>query len=176
MKSEIIELLKISGWTQEQAEKTYYRWYNWLIESTKKENIKEHFKAVEEEKTDQLVIVKGIDVDLVCPHHLLPVDMVVHIGCLPHNKILGLSKFIRVARALSYSQTQERYTEKLVETIFENLKPKWCMAIAIGEHACMQCRGVRSKNSKTITSAIRTDIGEKKKGEHLKREFMKLVV
>lgn len=175
MKSEIIELLKISGWNQEQAEKTYNRWYNWLVESTRKTDVKPYFEAIEEVDYDQLVIVKDIDVDLVCPHHLLPVDMIVHIGYLPNRRILGLSKFARVAKALAYSQTQEEYTKQLVEIIFKNLKPKWCMTIVIGEHSCMQCRGVRSKQSKTITSAIRPK-DSLKTNEHLKKEFMKLVV
>ena len=176
MKSEIIELLKISGWDDEEAKKTFDRWYNWLVESTKKEDVKQYFNAIEKIEYDQLVIVKDIDVDLVCPHHLLPVDLIVHIGYLPNGQILGLSKFARVAKALSYPQIQEGYTKQLVDIIFENLKPKWCMAIVIGEHSCMQCRGVRSKNSKTVTSAIRVPSNYPTKEEHLKREFMKLVV
>lgn len=176
MKSEIIELLKISGWSEEEAEKTFTRWYSWLAQSVRQNNVTEYFKAIEKIKYDQLVVVKDIDVDLVCPHHLLPVDLVVHIGYLPNGKILGLSKFARVARALSYSQTQEQYTKQLVEVIHKNLEPKWCMAIVTGQHACMQCRGVRSKNSKTITSAIKTPTRNNVKEEHLKKEFMKLVI
>ena len=160
-------------WDVDEAQKTFDRWYNYLVEACKKKDISQHFKAKEKLDYDQLVIVKDIDVDLICPHHLLPVDMRVHIGYLPQGWILGLSKFARIAKDLAYPQTQEKYTEDLVNIIMKELEPQWCMAIVIGEHACMQCRGVKSKQSKTITSAIG---GSKAKKEDLKKEFLKLVI
>ncbi len=176
--NDVIAFLKATRlWTEEEAEKTFKRWYQWLTEVTKSNEVSRHFAAVQETNYDQLISIVDIDVDLVCPHHLLPVDMVVHISYLPNGKILGLSKFARVAKDLAQPMTQEEYTKKLVTVIQDKLKPKWCMAIVTGEHACMQCRGVHAKNSKTITSAIRADTKTGKQSpiyENLKREFMRI--
>lgn len=176
--NEITALLKLRGWTDEEAKKTYLRWFGWLNEMCKPKNIKDHFKAIEETKYDEMVIVKDIDSVLMCPHHLLPVSLEVHIGYLPNGKILGLSKFARVARDLASPITQEQYTQDIVETIFKELSPRWVMAIVTGMHTCMTCRGIKARDSKTITSAYKLtdDITQLANSNKWREEFMKLVI
>ena len=174
MQSEIIEFLKIRGFEEKEAVKTFNRWYGWLTEVTTRKDVKLHFKAIEDSAITSMVTVKDIDVDLVCPHHLLPVDMTVHVAYVPDGKILGLSKFARVAIDLARPMTQEQYTYNLVKQIWDNLDPNWIMAIVIGEHACMQCRGVKSKRSKTITSEVHTKLSVDV-AKSYKDEFMRLV-
>ena len=158
--SEIIELLIQKGFTEEEADKTFKRWYNWLNDSLKSKPIADHFNAIEDSKYDQLIIVKDIDANLICPHHLLPVIMRVHIGYVPDGKILGLSKFARIAKDLTMPMTQEEYTSRIVGSIMDNLTPKFVMEIVEGEHTCMRVRGIESKNSVTITNAIRCNLKE----------------
>lgn len=175
--SEIVDFLKINGFSEDEAVKTFKRFYSYLVTMCQKKDVKEHFKAIEESEYDQLIIVKDIDVNLMCPHHLLPVIMKVHISYVPNGKILGLSKFARVSRDLAKPITQEEYTDELVKIIQENLKPEFVMAIVEGEHTCMRARGVQSINSKTITNAIRHDekitVNDVKS---YKQEFMKVVL
>jgi len=75
---------------------------------------------------DQLVIVRDIRCATVCPHHLLPVELVVHIGYLPGSKMLGISKFDRIAKEYCKPpRTQEEYTAVLAKTIHERLEAKY---------------------------------------------------
>lgn len=159
----------------DKGHKAYIRWINWLNEVVKRDvaQIEKSFQAVEDSVYDELIVIRDIDVDMVCPHHLLPVKMFVNIGYLPDGKILGLSKFARVAREMAKPPlTQEEYTQLLMLIIQEKLMPKWVIVTAIGEHSCMQCRGVKAKFSDTITSAISS---KDEQYNSLKNEFMHLV-
>lgn len=165
------------GLDKKEAEKTFQRWWSWMVEVTadRSKQIKDHFNAVEKTKADQMIIVRDINANLVCPHHLLPVRMIVHIGYVPYQKQLGLSKFARVARDLCRPITQEEYTHQLVDTIWEGLEPKWIMAIVEGQHDCMQVRGVESIHSKTETLAIESDLEDPKDIRSYKEEFMRRI-
>jgi len=175
MLSEIIKLLELRGFTPDEAKKTFDRWYAWLNNTLIKKDIKKHFNAIEESEYDQLIVIKDIDVPLVCPHHLLPVIMKVHIGYVPDGKILGLSKFARVAKDLARPLTQEEYTKLLVESIQNNLSPKFVMAIAVGQHMCMRVRGVESINSTTVTNCLRHENIENSEIKSYKEELMRVV-
>lgn len=173
--NDVIEFLKSTRlWSEEEAEKTFKRWYQWMIDVCTHKDIGRHFGAITKSDYDQLITVKDIDVVLVCPHHLLPVVMNVHIAYMPDGKILGLSKFARIAKDLSVPIIQEEYTQTLVDIIKDKLNPKWIMAIVVGEHSCMQCRGVRAINSKTITSAVKSRVDDKASKSY-KDEFMRIV-
>ena len=173
--SEIKQLLMLRGFTEEEATKTYNRWYAWLNDTLSVKDVEQHFKAIEESKYNQLVIVKDIDVNLVCPHHLLPVVMKVHIGYVPNGKILGLSKFARVAKDLARPITQENYTEQVVEIINKKLEPQFVMAIVVGKHMCMCVRGVLATGSATITNALRSKVFSKSEVQSMKDELMRSV-
>ena len=149
--SEIKKLLTIHGFSEQESEKTYARWYNWLNDMLSEKDTKEFYNAIEESPHSDLVVVRDIDIALVCPHHLLPVIAKVSIGYVPDGKILGLSKFARIAQALGRSITQETYTYRLVNDISSKLEPKFVMAYVSATHTCMCIRGVKSANSKTVT-------------------------
>jgi len=170
--NDLTKLLTMNGYSDEDADKTFVRWWSWITDAFAKKRVGEHFKAIQEYDGDQLVVVKDIDVDLVCPHHLLPVMLKVHVGYLPNGKILGLSKFGRVAQDMAQPTTQEEYTENLMKIIGDNLDPKWMMIMISGEHTCMQCRGIKNRFSKTITSALFNHTPDR---SALKKEFMDLV-
>lgn len=171
---DIAGMLEQYGFSEDEAKDTEHRWQNWFIERLQKDvYIDRYFKAISEIDVDQMVIVDNLDVEMMCPHHLLPVTLRVHIAYLPDGKVLGLSKFGRVAQGLAASQLQEGYTQRLVEIIGKNLVPKWAMVVVVGTHTCMTCRGVLARRSETITSAIwNVDFDE---DGVLKGEFMDFI-
>lgn len=107
------------------------------------------------EQYDELVLVHGIPVTSVCEHHMLPFVGVAHVGYLPGDRILGLSKFARVVEFYSHrSQTQERLTKQVAEHLQEHLAPRGVGVVVEAEHSCMSVRGVRAGGTRTVTSAL----------------------
>lgn len=105
---------------------------------------------------DQVVIEKDIPFTSLCEHHLLPFYGVAHIGYIPNQKVVGLSKLPRALEVLATQpQIQERLTEQMGNLVFDNLNCKGVVVILEAEHNCMSCRGVRKHGVKTITSCLR---------------------
>src|SRR5512139_3920786 len=100
---------------------------------------------------DELVLVENIPVRSVCEHHMLPFVGVAHIGYLPRERILGLSKFARVVDFFSHrAQTQERLTKQVAEHLREQLSPRGVGVVIEAEHTCMSLRGVRASGTRTV--------------------------
>jgi GTP cyclohydrolase I len=115
-----------------------------------------------DEKYDELVVVKDIPVQSLCEHHLLPFTGVAHVGYLPGDRILGLSKFARVVELFARRpQVQERLTQQVARWLDDHLEPQGVGVVVEAEHTCMSLRGVRAAGTVTRTSAltgtIRTD-------------------
>lgn len=104
---------------------------------------------------DELVLVEDIPVRSVCEHHMLPFVGVAHLGYLPADRILGLSKFARlVAFCAHRAQTQERLTQQIAEHLDHQLAPRGVGVVIEAEHTCMSLRGVRAAGTRTVTSAL----------------------
>jgi len=104
---------------------------------------------------DELVLVEDIPVQSVCEHHMLPFVGVAHVGYLPAERILGLSKFARVVDHFSHrAQTQERLTKQIAEHLERQLAPRGVGVVIEAEHTCMSLRGVRAAGARTVTSAL----------------------
>ena len=104
---------------------------------------------------DELVLVEDIPVRSVCEHHMLPFVGVAHVGYLPAERILGLSKFARVVDHFSHrAQTQERLTKQIAEHLERQLAPRGVGVVIEAEHTCMSLRGVRAVGARTVTSAL----------------------
>lgn len=104
---------------------------------------------------DELVLVRDIPFQSLCEHHLLPFSGVAHIGYLPGNRILGLSKFARVLELFSRDlQVQERLTKQVADWLQDRLAPRGVGVVIEAEHQCMSMRGVRVAGSRTVTSAL----------------------
>lgn len=104
---------------------------------------------------DELVVARAIPFHSLCEHHLLPFHGVAHVGYLPGDRILGLSKLGRVvdlfARRL---QVQERMTVQIADWLAEQVAPKGIGVVLEAEHLCMSLRGVRKTGARTVTSAL----------------------
>ena len=108
-----------------------------------------------DENYDELVLARSIPVQSLCEHHMLPFTGVAHVGYLPGERILGLSKLARVVELFARDlQVQERLTVQVANWLQENLAPKGVGVVIEAEHMCMSMRGVQAKGSKTITSAV----------------------
>jgi GTP cyclohydrolase I len=109
-----------------------------------------------DEGYDELVLARDVPFSSLCEHHLLPFSGVAHVGYLPGDRIVGLSKLARVvdhhARDL---QVQERLTEQVAGWLERELEPKGVGVVLEAEHLCMSLRGVRASGSRTVTSAVR---------------------
>ena len=108
-----------------------------------------------DEGYEELVVARDIPFQSLCEHHMLPFHGVAHVGYLPDQRIVGLSKLARIvdrfARGL---QVQERLTKQVADWLDSNLHPKGVGVVIEAEHQCMTLRGVRAHESRTITSAL----------------------
>lgn len=121
---------------------------------------------------DQIIICKNIEFYSVCEHHLLPFYGQAHIGYIPGEKVVGLSKLARVVDVFARRmQIQEKMTEQIKNAIVEVLEPVGVMVIVEGKHHCMCSRGVGKQNSSMVTSSIYGRFLEKEARE----EFLNLV-
>ena len=108
-----------------------------------------------DEGYDELVLARSIPVHSVCEHHMLPFLGVAHVGYLPGERILGLSKLARVVEMFARRpQVQERLTKQVADWLQTNLAPRGVGVVVEAEHLCMTMRGVRAGGSSTVTSAV----------------------
>src|SRR5690348_17058136 len=125
-----------------------------------------------DEGYDELVLARSIPFRTVCEHHLLPFSGVAHVGYLPAERILGLSKLARlVEHFAARPQTQERLTKQVADCLQERVRPRGTGAVLEAEHTCMTLRGVRSTGATTVTSAL---LGSLRSDPRLRTEFLAL--
>jgi GTP cyclohydrolase I len=108
-----------------------------------------------EEGYDELVLARDIPFHSLCQHHMLPFKGVAHVGYLPGERILGLSKLARVVELFARGlQVQERLTKQVADWLQEQLDPKGVGVVMEAEHLCMSLRGVQADGARTVTSAL----------------------
>lgn len=113
------------------------------------------------EAYDELVLVRGIPFRSICRHHMLPFVGVAHVGYLPADRIVGLSKLARtVDHFARRPQTQERLTMQIADLLEERLHPRGVGALLVAEHSCMSLRGARAPGAVTTTSSLRGHLRE----------------
>jgi GTP cyclohydrolase IA len=126
-----------------------------------------------DEAYDELVVVRDIPFQSLCMHHMLPFSGIAHVGYLPAERIIGLSKLGRVVDLFARDlQVQERLTTQVADWIDEQLAPRAVGVIIEAEHLCMSLRGVQKAGSRTVRSALRGSI---KDDPRTRQEFLSLV-
>jgi GTP cyclohydrolase I len=125
-----------------------------------------------DEGYDELVLARSIPLRSVCEHHLLPFVGVAHVGYLPGERILGLSKLARVVgHFAARPQVQERLTKQVAGWLQDALDPAGVGVVIEAEHSCMTVRGVRAAGSTTVTSAL---LGTLRDDPRSRQEFFAL--
>ena len=122
---------------------------------------------------DELVILKDIRVVSFCEHHMLPFLGKAHVGYLPRNRVVGISKLARVVHGFARRlQIQEKLTAEIAGAICDILKPKGVGVVVVSEHSCMTMRGVNTPGSRLTTSHL---LGEVRDDPRTRQEFFDLV-
>ena len=125
-----------------------------------------------DEGYDELVLARSIPLRSVCEHHLLPFLGVAHVGYLPGERILGLSKLARVVgHFASRPQVQERLTMQVAGWLEEHLAPRGVGVVIEAEHTCMTMRGVQASGASTVTSTM---LGLLREDARCRQEFFAL--
>ena len=122
---------------------------------------------------DEVVIVRNIRVESHCEHHMVPIVGVAHVGYIPNNKVVGISKLARVVDIFGKRlQTQETMTALIADTINKVLQPKGVAVVIDANHECMSTRGIHKTESSTITSRM---LGSFRDNIETRAEFMTLI-
>ena len=122
---------------------------------------------------DEMVIVKGIRVESHCEHHMAPIIGVAHVGYIPDNRVVGISKLARIVDIFGKRlQTQETMTAQVADTINNVLKPKGVAVVIDAAHQCMTTRGIHKTETSTVTSRM---LGAFKENASTRTEFMNLI-
>ncbi len=111
--------------------------------------------AIFDEKYQQMVLVKDIEMYSMCEHHMLPFIGKCHVAYIPNGKITGLSKIARIVETFARRlQVQERLTVQIRDCLVDALKPLGVAVVIEAMHTCMSLRGVQKSNAITTTSAF----------------------
>ncbi|WP_068266120.1 GTP cyclohydrolase I FolE, partial [Janibacter limosus] len=157
--------------TAEHLVRTPHRMAQALIEMTSSEDF-ELTTFPNDEGYDDLVLVRDIPVQSVCEHHILPFTGIAHVGYLPGERILGLSKFARMVEwHARRPQTQERLTHQIATHLDDALSPRGVGVVIQAEHTCMTVRGARVAGTVTTTSAL---FGRLREDPRSRAEFLAL--
>ena len=122
---------------------------------------------------DQLVVLRDIRVISFCEHHMMPVVGRAHVGYLPTDRVVGISKLARVVHGFARRlQIQEKLTAEIAHAIDDILRPKGVGVVIVSEHSCMTMRGVNTPGSRLTTSHL---LGEVRDDPRTRQEFFELV-
>ena len=147
--------------------KDFFSGYN----SDPREILSKKFKEVE--GYDEIIILKNIRLESHCEHHMVPFIGTAHVGYLPKNKVVGLSKLARLVEAFAKRlQIQEKLTAQIANAIDEVLQPKGVGVIIEASHLCVATRGIHKPDSKMVTSRM---LGTFRSDQATRKEFLELV-
>ena len=183
--------------TRDQAEKAVKTLIEWAGDNPEREGLVETPKRVvkayeqffegydqdpeeiltktfeEVEGYDEMVIVKDIRLESHCEHHIVPILGKAHIGYIPNNRVVGISKLARIVDVFGKRlQTQETMTSQIANVIQKVLDPKGVAVVIDASHQCMTTRGVHKPESSTVTSAMK---GVFKENPVTRNEFLSFV-
>ena len=122
---------------------------------------------------DEMIIIKDIQLESTCEHHMAPILGKAHVAYIPNKRVVGISKLARIVDVYGKRlQTQETMTVQIADTIQRVLDPKGVAVVIDAAHQCMTTRGVHKENSTTITSRM---LGIFRTDYRTRSEFMNLI-
>jgi len=122
---------------------------------------------------DEMVVLKDIRFESFCEHHMAPIIGRAHVGYLPTDRVVGISKLVRLVDAYGKRlQVQEKLTAQIANTLQQVLKPRGVAVVMEGEHHCMSTRGVHKHGVTMVTSRM---MGIFKSNDITRQEFLKLI-
>jgi GTP cyclohydrolase IA len=176
------EILQDLGYLQgdavdENFTMTPERWATWLCGFTRRDveaEVRNVLQPVFKEDHEELVIIRNIEFTALCAHHVLPFVGRAHVGYVPENGVVGLSKIARAVKLVARQLTlQERITRIVADSIYNTLNCQGVMVVVEATHMCMSFRGIEDTHTSTTTSAVRGIFATNKDG--VKDEFLQLI-
>jgi GTP cyclohydrolase IA len=133
--------------------------------------LKRTFEEVE--GYDELIVLRDIEFESHCEHHMAPIIGHAHIGYLPDKKVVGISKLARVVEAFARRfQVQEKLTAQIANCISDVLSPKGVGVVIEATHQCMTTRGIHKSNVSMVTSQM---LGTFRKDARTRAEFLRMI-
>ncbi|MEY2866756.1 MAG: cyclohydrolase FolE [Pseudomonadota bacterium] len=156
--------------TPKRVAKAYKEWFGGY-EMHPEDYLKRTFEEVE--GYDEMVILRDIEFESHCEHHMAPIIGVAHVGYIPNGRVVGISKLARVVEAYAKRlQVQEKMTAQIARCIQDVLKPKGVGVVIVAKHECMTTRGVHKTGVSMVTSKL---LGSFRDDARTRAEFLQCV-
>jgi len=156
--------------TPKRVAKAYKEWFGGY-EMYPENYLKRTFEEVE--GYDEMVILRDIEFESHCEHHMAPIIGVAHVGYIPNGRVVGISKLARVVEAYAKRlQVQEKMTAQIARCIQDVLKPKGVGVVIVAKHECMTTRGVHKTGVSMVTSKL---LGSFRDDARTRAEFLQCV-
>jgi GTP cyclohydrolase I len=156
--------------TPSRVVRAYRDWFSGYA-TDPSEYLRRTFEEVE--GYDEMIVLRGIEFESHCEHHMAPIIGRAHVGYLPTNKIVGISKLARVVDGYSRRfQVQEKLTAQIARCIDEVLKPRGVGVVIEASHECMTTRGVHKRGVSMVTSKM---LGAFREDARTRAEFLRFI-
>lgn len=156
--------------TPKRVTKAYGEWFRGYDENPE-EMLQRTFGEVE--GYSEMVVLRDIRYESYCEHHMAPIIGVAHVGYIPTERVVGISKLARVVDAYAKRlQVQEKMNAQIAQSLFDVLKAKGVAVVLEGEHHCMSTRGVHKPG---VTMVTTTMLGDFRTDRELRKEFMDII-
>ena len=156
--------------TPARVARAYKDWFKGYTEDPIK-YLERTFEEVE--GYDEMIVLRNISFESHCEHHMAPIIGKAHVGYLPNNKVVGISKLARVVETFARRfQVQEKMNAQIAHCIQNVLKPKGCAVVIEASHQCMTTRGVHKTGVSMVTSQM---LGTFRKDAKTRTEFLGMI-
>lgn len=156
--------------TPKRVAKAFEDWFSGYAQDPE-EYLTRTFEEIE--GYDDMVILKDIDFESHCEHHLAPIIGRAHVGYLPTNRVVGISKLARVVETFARRlQVQEKMNAQIANCIAKALQPKGVAVVIEASHQCMTTRGVHKTGVTMVTSSM---LGAFRDNSDTRREFLNMI-
>ena len=156
--------------TPKRVAKAYQDWF-----SGYREDPRAYLERTFEEVAgyDEMIVLRDIEYESHCEHHMAPIIGRVHVGYLPDGKVVGISKLARVVEAYARRfQVQEKMTAQIANCIQRALNPRGVGVVVVGAHECMTTRGIHKRGVSMVTSKM---LGSFREDARTRSEFLQFI-